>query len=108
MVEILGSADLDIHVSFCILAHAPQCWCSSCRSSSFQENYDDRSPGAVNATGLPMKWSMTRHSTASTADRDMLVKLTDWRHITTRYDCCAHTFLSVICMAASVAFYLTE
>ncbi len=33
-------------------------------------------------------------------------KLKDWRRIATRYDCCAHTFLSAICIAAAMLFYL--
>jgi transposase len=33
-------------------------------------------------------------------------KLKDWRRIATRYDRCAHTFFSAICIAAAVAFYL--
>ena len=35
-------------------------------------------------------------------------KLKNWRRIATRYDHCAHTFFSAICIAASVAFYLKE
>ena len=34
-------------------------------------------------------------------------KLKDWRRIATRYDRCAHTFFSAICIAATVAFWLT-
>jgi hypothetical protein len=34
--------------------------------------------------------------------------LKDWRHIATRYDRCAHTFFSAICITAAVAFYLTQ
>jgi len=30
----------------------------------------------------------------------------DWRRIATRYDRCAHTFFSSICIAASFIFYL--
>lgn len=37
---------------------------------------------------------------------NMFAKLKDWRRIATRYDRCAHTFLSAICIAASVIFYL--
>ncbi len=37
---------------------------------------------------------------------NMFAKLKDWRRIATRYDRCAHTFFSAICVAASVAFYL--
>ena len=31
-------------------------------------------------------------------------RLKDWRRIATRYDRCAHTFYSAICMAATVIF----
>jgi transposase len=37
---------------------------------------------------------------------NMFAKLKDWRRIATRYDRCAHTFLSAIRLAAIVAFYL--
>jgi transposase len=39
---------------------------------------------------------------------NMFAQLKDWRRIATRYDRCAHTFLSAICIAAAVAFYLKE
>jgi transposase len=38
---------------------------------------------------------------------NMFAKLKDWRRIATRYDRCAHTFFSAICLAASVIFYLS-
>ena len=37
---------------------------------------------------------------------NMFGRLKDWRHIATRYDRCAHTFFSAICIAATVAFRL--
>ena len=37
---------------------------------------------------------------------NMFAKLKDWRRIATRYDRCAHTFFSAICIAATIAFYL--
>ncbi len=37
---------------------------------------------------------------------NMFGKLKDWRRIATRYDRCAHTFFSAICIAAAVAFWL--
>ncbi|WP_201860069.1 IS5 family transposase [Microvirga soli] len=37
---------------------------------------------------------------------NMFAKLKDWRRVATRYDRCAHTFFSAICIAAAVAFYL--
>ena len=39
---------------------------------------------------------------------NMFGKLKDWRRIATRYDRCAHTFFSAICIAATVAFYLNQ
>lgn len=33
-------------------------------------------------------------------------RLKDWRRIAMRYDRCAHTFFSAICIAATVAFWL--
>ncbi len=37
---------------------------------------------------------------------NMFGKLKDWRRIAMRYDRCAHTFLSAICIASIVIFYL--
>jgi transposase len=37
---------------------------------------------------------------------NMFAKLKDWRRIATRYDRCAHTFFSAICIAATFCFYL--
>ena len=37
---------------------------------------------------------------------NMFGRLKDWRRIHTRYDRCAHTFFSAICIAASFIFYL--
>ena len=36
----------------------------------------------------------------------MFCRLKDWRRIATRYDRCAHTFFSAICIAATVIFWL--
>jgi transposase len=35
----------------------------------------------------------------------MVARLKDWRRIATRYDRCAHTFMSAICIAATVIFW---
>ena len=35
-----------------------------------------------------------------------LGRLKDWRRIATRYDRCAHTFFSALCIAATVPFWL--
>jgi len=37
---------------------------------------------------------------------NMFGRLKDWRRIAMRYDRCAHTFFSSICIAAIVIFYL--
>ena len=37
---------------------------------------------------------------------NMFAKLKDWRRIHTRYDRCAHTFMSAISIAAIVLFWL--
>ena len=39
---------------------------------------------------------------------NMFGRLKDWRRIHTRYDQCAHTFLSAICIAATVIFWLNQ
>ena len=36
----------------------------------------------------------------------MFGRLKDWRRIAMRYDRCAHTFFSAICLAATVIFWL--
>ena len=36
----------------------------------------------------------------------MFGRLKDWRRIATRYDRCAHTFFSAICIAAIVIFFI--
>ena len=38
----------------------------------------------------------------------MFSRIKDWRRIAMRYDRCAHTFFSAICIAATVIFYLKE
>jgi len=37
---------------------------------------------------------------------NLFAKIKDWRRIHTRYDRCAHTFMSAICIAATVIFWL--
>jgi Transposase and inactivated derivatives len=36
----------------------------------------------------------------------MFGRIKDWRRIAMRYDRCAHTFFSAICIAVTVIFYL--
>jgi transposase len=40
--------------------------------------------------------------------KNMFGGLKDWRRIRTRYDRCAHTFSSAICIAATVTFRLGQ
>ena len=39
---------------------------------------------------------------------NMFGRLKDWRRIHTRYDRCAHTFFSSICIAATVMFWMPK
>ncbi len=39
---------------------------------------------------------------------NMFGKLKDWRRIHTPYDRCAHTFMSAICIAATVIFWINQ
>ena len=60
----------------------------------------------------PRKGRKTKHTYCKTLYRQrhkvegMFGKLKDWRRIATRYDRCAHTFFSAICLAAAVICYL--
>lgn len=37
---------------------------------------------------------------------NLFARLKDWRRIATRYDRCAHTYFSAICIAAAVIFWI--
>ncbi|MCE2890604.1 MAG: IS5 family transposase [Hyphomonadaceae bacterium] len=39
---------------------------------------------------------------------NLFAKIKDWRRIHTRYDRCAHAFMSAICIAATVIFWLNQ
>jgi transposase len=39
---------------------------------------------------------------------NMFGRLKDWRRIAMRYDRCAHTFMSAICLAATTLFWINE
>lgn len=39
---------------------------------------------------------------------NMFGRLKDWRRIAMRYDRCAHTFFSAICIASAFIFYLNQ
>ena len=38
----------------------------------------------------------------------LFCRIKDWRRIHTRYDRCAHTFMSAICIAATFIFWLNQ
>ena len=40
--------------------------------------------------------------------KNMFARLKDWRRISVRYDRCAYTFFSAICIAATVIFWLGQ
>ena len=39
---------------------------------------------------------------------NMFGKIKDWRRIHTRYDRCAHTFMSAICIVATIIFWINQ
>ena len=39
---------------------------------------------------------------------NMFGRIKDWRRIHTRYDRCAHTFMSAICIAATIIFWINQ
>jgi len=47
-----------------------------------------------------------RSTTAGTSLDNMFGRLKDWRGLHTRYDRCAHTFMSAIFLAAVVIFWM--
>lgn len=40
--------------------------------------------------------------------KNMFGRIKDWRRVAMRYDRCAHTFFSAICLAATVLFWINE
>ena len=61
------------------------------------------------AVALRLVWvRRAAHALYFAFDSSQMKNRKDWRRIATRYDRCAHTFLSAINIAASVAFYLEE
>ena len=78
-----------------------------------QRALSNRSP---NAASWPASQSKSNRKKLIEHDRvlyrqrhkieNMFDRLKDWRRIHTRYDRCAHTFMSAICIAAVVIFWL--
>lgn len=55
----------------------------------------------------PLDYDKTLYRTRHKIE-NLFAKLKDWRRVAMRYDRCAHTFFSAICIAAAVAFYLNQ
>ena len=52
----------------------------------------------------PIEYDTRRYRQRNRIER-MFARLRDWRRIPTRYDRCAHAFISAICIAATVIFW---
>lgn len=61
-------------------------------------------PGRKNRK-QPIAYDETQYRQRNLIER-MFGKLKDWRGIATRYDRSAHTFMSALCIAATVLFWL--
>ena len=61
-------------------------------------------PGRANRK-RPIEYDPKLYKQRNLIER-MFARLKDWRRIATRYDRCAHTFFSAICIAATVIFWL--
>jgi transposase len=61
-------------------------------------------PGRSNRN-TPITYDASLYRQRNLVER-MFGRLKDWHRLATRYDRCAHTFLSAICIAAAVIFWL--
>ena len=61
-------------------------------------------PGRANRK-TPVVYDKALYKRRNLVER-MFGRLKDWRRIATRYDRCAHTFFSAICIAATLIFWL--
>ena len=61
-------------------------------------------PGRANRK-TPVVYDKVLYKRRNLVER-MFGRLKDWRRIATRYDRCAHTFFSAICIAATFIFWL--
>ena len=61
-------------------------------------------PGRANRKA-PIPYNADLYKQRNRIER-MFGRPKDWRRIATRYDRCAHTFMSAICIAATVIFWL--
>jgi len=80
-------------------------------SDEFREALNARkikacNPPRSNRTA-PRSYSKTLYKQRHKVE-NMFANLKDWRRIATRYDRCAHTFMSAICIAAIVIFWINQ
>jgi transposase len=70
------------------------------------EPFFPRKPG-IPRRRLPATYCKTLYRQRHKVE-NMFARLKDWRRISMRYDHCAHTFFSAICIAAIVIFWLGQ
>ena len=63
--------------------------------------------GSASSTGFSLPYDKALDKQRHKIE-NLFAKLKDWRRIATRYDRCAHTFFSAICIAATFTFYLNQ
>ena len=63
-------------------------------------------PGRSNRK-VPVEYDKELYKQRNLVER-LFGRLKDWRRVATRYDRCAHTFFSAICIAAAFIFYLNQ
>ena len=78
---------------------APLIYAASCAKCS-----DDGHPSKINRK-VPIPHDRQLYRQRHRIE-NMFGRLKDWRRIHTRYNRCAHTFMSAICIAATVIFWL--
>ena len=80
-------------------------------SNSFREALTERGiepciPSS-RSRNVPIPHDKTLYRQRHTIE-NMFGRLKDWRRIAMRYDRCAHTFMSAICLASTVLFWINE
>ena len=74
------------------------------RKALAQRNISSCIPGRPNRKE-PIAYDTELYKSRNLIER-LFGRLKDWRRIAMRYDRCAHTFFSAICIAGSVIFWL--
>ena len=74
------------------------------RAALAKRGIDACIPSRINRK-MPIPYDQTLYRQRHKIE-NMFGRLKDWRRIHTRYDRCAHTFMSAICIAATLIFWL--